>query len=95
MIEKHFTLHRALPGPDHAFALTPDELAQLVRCVRLAAEMRGRPEKAVGAVEEEFRDFARRAIQATAPIARGDIFEEGVNVAALRPGKQRSGAPAS
>lgn len=91
VIEKHFTLHRALPGPDHAFALTPDELAQLVRCVRLAAEMRGRPEKAVGAVEEELRDFARRTIQAIAPIARGDIFEESGNVAALRPGKQRSG----
>ena len=91
VIEKHFTLHRALPGPDHAFALTPSELAQLVRSVRLAAEMRGRPGKVVGAVEEELRDFARRTVQAIAPIARGDIFDEGVNVAAIRPGKQRSG----
>lgn len=91
VIEKHFTLHRGLPGPDHAFALMPGELAQLVRCVRLATEMLGRPEKVVGEVEQELRDFARRTIQAIAPIARGDVFEEDVNVAGLRPGKQRSG----
>jgi sialic acid synthase SpsE len=91
VIEKHFTLHRALPGPDHAFGVTPDELAHLVRSVRLAAAMRGRPEKAIGNVEEELHDFARRTVQAIAPISRSDVLEEGVNVAALRPGKQRSG----
>jgi sialic acid synthase SpsE len=91
VIEKHFTLHRALPGPDHAFAVTPDELAELVREVRLAVEMRGSGEKEIGAAEQELHDFAHRTVQAIARIRKGEQLVEHVNVAALRPGKQRSG----
>jgi sialic acid synthase SpsE len=91
VIEKHFTLHRALPGPDHAFAVTPDELAALVAAVRLATTMRGTSTKEIGEAEQELYDFARRRVQATAPIAKGETLEEGRNVAILRPGKQRPG----
>ena len=42
MLERHFTLDRNLPGPDHAFSCTPDELAELVREVRLAETRMGR-----------------------------------------------------
>jgi sialic acid synthase SpsE len=91
VIEKHFTLHRALPGPDHAFAITPDELARLVEAVRLAAVMRGSGEEELADVEVELREFAQRRVQAIAPIRRGEALVEGVNVAVLRPGKQRSG----
>jgi sialic acid synthase SpsE len=91
VIEKHFTLHRALPGPDNAFAVTPDELARLVEAVRLAAVMRGSGEEELADVELELRDFAQRRVQAIAPIHKGEAFVEGVNVAVLRPGKQRSG----
>ena len=91
VIEKHFTLHRSLPGPDHAFAVTPDELRQLVESVRLAELMRGSAEKDVSADEQELRSFAQRRLQATAPIRRGEKLQEGLNVAALRPGIQRSG----
>jgi N-acetylneuraminate synthase len=91
VIEKHFTLHRALPGPDHAFAITPEELRALVDSVRLATAMRGSEQKRIGAAERELFDFARRRVQATMPIAKGDVFEEGRNVAILRPGKQQPG----
>jgi N-acetylneuraminate synthase len=91
VIEKHFTLHRALPGPDHAFAVTPPELKALVDAVRLAAAMRGSGGKEIGDAEQELFAFARRRVQATAPIAKGDVLEEGRNIAILRPGKQRPG----
>jgi N-acetylneuraminate synthase len=91
VIEKHFTLHRSLPGPDHAFAVTPDELQRLVESVRLAELMRGSEEKQVSADEQELRSFAQRRVQATAPIRRGEKLQEGRNVAVLRPGVQRSG----
>jgi sialic acid synthase SpsE len=91
VIEKHFTLHRSLPGPDHAFAITPEELRHLVESVRLAEVMRGSAEKHVLANEEALRSFAQRRVQATAPIRRGEKLQEGRNVAALRPGVQRSG----
>jgi N-acetylneuraminate synthase len=91
VIEKHFTLHRALPGPDNAFAITPDELRQLVEAVRLAAVMRGSGEEELADVEHELREFAQRRVQAIEAIKAGDTFVENVNVAVLRPGKQRSG----
>lgn len=91
VVEKHFTLHRALPGPDHAFAVAPDELTSLVRAVRLAAQMRGSAHKDINQAELELREFAHRAVQAIALIRRGDRLQEGINVAALRPGNQRSG----
>jgi sialic acid synthase SpsE len=91
VIEKHFTLHRALPGPDHAFAVTPDELANLVRAVRAAVPMRGNGRKEILPEEEELYAFARRRVQAVASIRKGDVLEEGKNVAILRPGSRQPG----
>lgn len=91
VIEKHYTLHRRLPGPDHAFAIDPEELAELVRTVRLAAEMRGSGTKEVGEAEQELFRFARRRVQATRAIRAGETLEEGVNVAILRPGGRSPG----
>jgi sialic acid synthase SpsE/RimJ/RimL family protein N-acetyltransferase len=90
-IEKHFTLDNRLPGPDHAFALLPHELKQLVNEVRLAEASLGDGIKRVLAAEEELATFARRGLQATQDIAPGEIFREGVNYAVLRPGKQTLG----
>ena len=39
LIEKHFTLDRTLSGPDHSFALEPDDFARMVRTIRLAEEL--------------------------------------------------------
>lgn len=91
VIEKHFTLHRRLPGPDHAFAVTPDELARLVAAVRLAEQMRGSGDKVVGEAEQELYAFAQRRVQAIAPISCGELLVEGENIAVLRPGVQRPG----
>jgi N-acetylneuraminate synthase len=90
-IEKHFTLDNRLPGPDHAFAITPAELTVMVRAVRDAAAARGDGEKRPHAVEDELASFAQRAVQALSTIAEGDALLEDLNIAILRPGNQRKG----
>jgi N-acetylneuraminate synthase len=91
-IEKHFTLSNRLPGPDHAFAVEPDELALLVRRVRDVEAVLGSGSKEVHAVEQELRGFARRSIFSTRPISRGERFTRD-NVDVLRQGKLGSGLP--
>jgi sialic acid synthase SpsE len=88
VIEKHFTIDNRLPGPDHAFALLPEELKELVQHVRLAEASLGDGTKRVLPEEEELASFARRGLQAISAIAPGEVFREGVNYAVLRPGKQ-------
>jgi sialic acid synthase SpsE/RimJ/RimL family protein N-acetyltransferase len=91
VIEKHFTLDRRLPGPDHSFAIDPTELAAMVSAVRQAEASRGPGLKRVLAAEDELRLFARRGLQATRGIRRGEVLHEGQNFDILRPGKQRQG----
>lgn len=93
VIEKHYTLHNRLPGPDHSFAVTPDELRRMVQAVRDAERSLGSGVKEVLPEEVELRYYARRALQAIKPIARGDLLCEGINFDILRPGKQRPGLP--
>jgi N-acetylneuraminate synthase len=91
VIEKHFTLDRSLPGPDHAYAAEPDELAAMVRVVRLVERMLGTGEKSVQPAEEELARYAVRGIQAIRDVAAGEILKEGENVDILRPGNNRLG----
>jgi sialic acid synthase SpsE len=91
VIEKHFTIDNRLPGPDHAFALEPEELTAMVRAIRAAEQARGDGVKAVGSHETELRRFAVRAIQATRDIEPGDSLVEGDNIDVLRPGKRSIG----
>jgi N,N'-diacetyllegionaminate synthase len=93
-IEKHFTLDRNLNGPDHAFALIPEELEKMINAIRNADSSKGNGEKEILEVEEELQKFARRAIQAIKKISKGDIFEEGINIETLRPGNQKRGVDA-
>ena len=90
-IEKHFTLDSRLPGPDHAFALTPHELHEMVVTIRRGEQMLGSWVKMVDPSENELRHFARRGIQALCAIQKGEILQEGVNIDILRPGKQSIG----
>ncbi|MCB9477459.1 MAG: GNAT family N-acetyltransferase [Deltaproteobacteria bacterium] len=92
VIEKHFTLDNRLPGPDHAFALTPEELSDMITAVREAEMMRGSGLKVVHQAESELAKFARRGLQATQPIAAGDLLMEGRNIDILRPGQRSLGA---
>ena len=91
VIEKHYTLSNRLPGPDHAFALNPEELKTMVRAIRDAEQACGSGTKEVLPAEEELRQYARRGLQATQDIEPGTALEEGVNFDILRPGKQRLG----
>ncbi len=90
-IEKHFTLDKKLPGPDHPFALEPEELSIMVKSIRQAEEMIGSETKQILKVEEELRNFAKRSVQATSKISKGDELVEGVNFDILRPGKKSRG----
>jgi sialic acid synthase SpsE len=91
VIEKHFTIDNRLPGPDHAFALEPEQLTAMVRAIREAEQVRGDGVKAVGLPENELRGFAVRAIQATRDLEPGDLLLEGENFDVLRPGKRSTG----
>ncbi|MBA3815438.1 MAG: GNAT family N-acetyltransferase [Parachlamydiaceae bacterium] len=88
VIEKHFTMDNALPGPDHAFALEPNELKEMILAIRQTAAMLGCEVKKIDPSEEELRYYARRGLQALCNIDAGELFHEGRNVAILRPGKQ-------
>jgi N-acetylneuraminate synthase len=91
VIEKHFTLDNRLPGPDHPFAVTPSELADLVVAVRAASASRGHGIKHVLDAEMELAAFAQRGLQAIAEIKPGDVMAENGNIAILRPGKRSKG----
>lgn len=91
VIEKHFTLDRQLRGPDHAFAIEPDELKQLVLSIRSIEKMKGSGVKDIQSEEKELYFFARRGIQTLRDIRAGEILREGMNIAILRPGKKSLG----
>ena len=73
LIEKHFTLNRKLPGPDHPFALEPDELRSLVASIREveAALGNGRLEGPSDVEAGEMYTLARRSIVAAVDIPAG------------------------
>jgi len=94
IIEKHFTLDRSLPGPDHPFALNPEELNFMITAIREADLAKGTGEKKILDVEFELNKFAKRSLQAIKKIKRGDILEEGKNFDVLRPGNRVKGLDA-
>ena len=94
IVEKHFTLDRSLPGPDHKFAIEPDELREMVRRIREVEQALGDGRKERHPVEKELHAFARRCIFAVKPIAAGERLSPG-NIAVLRRGKKGEGLPPS
>lgn len=85
VVEKHFTLDRSLPGPDQRASATPEELAELVRCVRRAEKMLGDGRKAPTLSERQNIVAARRSIVAARDIEEGEEFDAS-NLACKRPG---------
>jgi N,N'-diacetyllegionaminate synthase len=92
LIEKHFTLSKLLPGPDHKFAVEPDGLRDMVAAIRDTESSLGTGEKVPQPIEAELRGFARRSIFTLRPIAAGETFNSD-NVAVLRCGKLAAGLP--
>lgn len=91
IIEKHFTLNRNLPGPDHSFALEPIELENMISSIRKANLTKGTGRKEILKEEQELRQYATRSIQAIRKITKGEILQEGINIDVLRPGNQKRG----
>lgn len=85
IVEKHFTLDKNLPGPDHKASLTPSELKELVEKVRHIEAALGDGRKHVAAAEEANITIARKSIVALRPIKAGEILTED-NIYAKRPG---------
>ncbi|AZN38514.1 N-acetylneuraminate synthase [Paenibacillus albus] len=85
VIEKHFTLDRGLPGPDHLSSLEPSELKEMVRSIRQVEEALGRKSKFPTRSEIGNRLPARKSIVAAQDIALGDPFREH-NMTVKRPG---------
>ena len=74
VIEKHLTLDRAMPGPDHAASLEPGEMADMVRGIRRVSAMLGDGVKAPGPEERDTARVARRSVVAAADIAAGTVL---------------------
>ncbi len=75
IIEKHFTLDRTMEGPDHPFAIEPDELKELVRQIREVESAMGDGRKLGPAPEEmEFYEKARRSVHAAVAIPAGTVI---------------------
>ncbi len=71
VIEKHYTLSRKLKGPDHPFAVEPEELKQIVRSIREVEASLGSPIKQMIPEEAEMAKIGRRSIIARVDIPRG------------------------
>lgn len=89
VIEKHFTLDRNLPGPDHLASLEPDELAALVTAVRQVSQALGNAEKKPADVELKNALVARKSLVAACDIKAGESFTP-ANLTVKRPGHGRS-----
>jgi len=84
IIEKHFTISRAIPGPDSAFSLAPHEFKEMVNAIRVAEKALGQINYAVTEKEAASRIF-RRSLFVVKDMKAGDVFT-GENVRSIRPG---------
>jgi N-acetylneuraminate synthase len=85
VIEKHFTLDRTLPGPDHAASLEPDEFKRLVSGIRTIETALGSARKHASPAEQPNVAIARRSLVAARTIRRGEVIVEPM-LTAKRPG---------
>jgi N,N'-diacetyllegionaminate synthase len=84
VLEKHFTLDRALPGPDHRASLEPGELKAMVTAIRHTEQALGDETKQPSPSEEKNKIIARKSLVAAKPIRAGERFTP-ENVTAKRP----------
>ncbi len=85
VIEKHFTLDHSLPGPDHGASLEPNELASLVREIRVVETALGDGIKQPTTSEKENIAAARKSLIAQQSIRKGEAFNEDI-LGVKRPG---------
>ncbi|MCP4646147.1 MAG: N-acetylneuraminate synthase, partial [bacterium] len=85
VIEKHFTLDKAMPGPDHKASLAPNELRAMVLAIRNLEQAMGSGKKYPSPSESKNRDIARKSIIAARSIQQGEVFST-ENLCIKRPG---------
>ena len=85
IIEKHFTLDKNLPGPDHKASLEPAELAAMVSAIRNIEQAIGSGQKHVSESERPNIEVARKSIVAARDIKAGELLTE-ENITVKRPG---------
>jgi len=85
IIEKHFTLDKTLPGPDHKASLEPGELALMVKSIRKIEIALGNGKKIPTLSELKNRDIARKSLVAARDLAEGELLTAN-NITAKRPG---------
>ncbi len=85
IIEKHFTLDRTMPGPDHAASLEPEELKAMVATIRNIEKALGDGVKKPSPSETKNIPIARKSIIAKKPIKKGEAFSED-SLTVKRPG---------
>ena len=74
VIEKHFTIDKNLPGPDHKASLSPEELKNLVSSIRHVEAALGSPEKTASQSEKKIMAVVRKKIVAVSDIPSGTIL---------------------
>jgi N,N'-diacetyllegionaminate synthase len=84
VIEKHFTLDRGLPGPDHRASMEPDDLCAFIESIRTVQKALGDGRKIPVPAEEDTRLVARRSLVLTRDLAAGQQIDRTV-LTALRP----------
>lgn len=86
LIEKHFTLDRSLPGPDHRASLEPNELKYMVKSIRnIEKALSGSQIKEPSKSELKNKSIIRKSIIAIKPIVKGETFTNN-NIGTKRPG---------
>ena len=86
VIEKHFTLDKTLPGPDHSASLEPEELAALIRGIRNIERAMGSGVKKPTPTDLANISIVRKSLVAACTIQKGELFTP-ENVTAKRPGR--------
>ncbi len=85
VIEKHFTLDKFMPGPDHKASLEPDELKIMISAIRNIEKALGDGTKRLSPSESKNKPIVRKSIVAARNIKTGEIFTE-ENISIKRPG---------
>ncbi|OAS14514.1 N-acetylneuraminate synthase [Paenibacillus oryzisoli] len=85
LIEKHFTLDRTMPGPDHRASLEPQELKAMIHSIRQVEESLGIKIKSATQSEIKNKLVVRKSLVAIKPIQKGEYFTE-ENIGVKRPG---------
>jgi N-acetylneuraminate synthase/N,N'-diacetyllegionaminate synthase len=76
LIEKHFTLDKNLPGPDHKASLEPNQLKEMIAAVRDVEKALGTGKRKLTKDEEKIKNLVRRSVVARVNIPKGEVITE-------------------